>query len=148
MRQSIAGEGQLGHIKMLDDLDILLPIVALENTPGSASIFGAHFRPAECRGLAVGGEARGLSHRILKSAARTIQIPMMSRQINTLNVAAAAAVGLYAVFRGGLPASIARSSPEARRPQLLIIGGEDHFEIGSTIRSAAAFGWKTGIPSR
>src|SRR5208337_4113013 len=34
-----------------------------------------------------------------------------------------------------------RSNPSRRRPELLLIGGGDHIELGSAIRSAGAFGW-------
>jgi hypothetical protein len=37
----------------------------------------------------------------------------------------------------------------ARRPALLLLGPDDHVEAGSTIRSAAAFGWSTvGLDDR
>jgi len=35
-----------------------------------------------------------------------------------------------------------RNDPRIRRPELLLLGAGDHFELGSTIRSAAAFGWE------
>lgn len=34
-----------------------------------------------------------------------------------------------------------RSNPQKRRPELLLIAGSDHVELGSAIRSACAFGW-------
>src|SRR2546427_13146846 len=35
-----------------------------------------------------------------------------------------------------------RKDPRTRRPELFLPGAGDHFELGSTIRSAAAFGWE------
>jgi hypothetical protein len=117
------------------------PLVALENRPGSESVFGARFPSRSCRGLLVGNEARGISERLLTATNRVVHIPMASGAISTLNVAAAAAVGLYAVTTGGFRSAEVRSESDRRRPELLIVGGADAFEVGSSIRSAAAFGW-------
>ena len=66
-------------------------------------------------------------------------IPTQSRTITTLNVAAAAAVAAWYVLRGS--GSQGRTKrPESRRPALLI-AGDDHVEVGSSLRSAAAFGF-------
>jgi hypothetical protein len=60
--------------------------------------------------------------------------------VTTLNVAAAAAVAAWYVIRGsGAQARVAR--PETRRPWLLIVG-DDNVEVGSSLRSAAAFGFR------
>ena len=117
------------------------PLVALENSPESESLFGARFPQGSCLGLVVGNESRGVSKHVLAAACRIVHIPTASRTINTLNVAAAAAVGLYAVTTGGFRAANIRSDLDRRRPELLLMGGSDAFDIGSTIRSAAAFGW-------
>ncbi|MGH3489441.1 MAG: hypothetical protein ACRDP8_16245 [Actinopolymorphaceae bacterium] len=37
------------------------------------------------------------------------------------------------------------SQPRKRRPELFIVGGADHVELGSAIRSAGAFGWERAI---
>ena len=38
-----------------------------------------------------------------------------------------------------------RPDPTSRRPELSLLGPGDHFELGSTIRSAAAFGWERAL---
>ena len=70
------------------------PIIALENTSGAESLF--QFRPPDgpCA-VVVGNERKGISRHWLRRADRVVQIPAASWQINTLNVAAAAAVALY-----------------------------------------------------
>jgi hypothetical protein len=60
--------------------------------------------------------------------------------VNTLNVAAAAAVAGWFLLRGsGRQATATR--PEQRRPAVLLVG-DDHVEVGSALRSAAAFGFR------
>ena len=39
----------------------------------------------------------------------------------------------------------ARADPHRSRPELLLLGAGDHVELGSTIRSAAAFGWNRAL---
>jgi SpoU rRNA Methylase family len=121
-------------------ISALRPLIALENALGAESLFGARFPTGSCRGLVTGNEARGVSQALSSKVDRTVEIPVTSRSVNTLNVAAAAAVGLYAVTSGGFRKAQFRGGPEANRPELIIVGGTDEFEVGSTIRSAAAFG--------
>lgn len=73
----------------------------------------------------------------------SVEIPMVSRRINCLNVAAAAGVGLYYLTRGRGVRTRTGGNPEKRRPELLLVGGEDHVELGSAIRSVCAFGWRS-----
>jgi hypothetical protein len=75
-------------------------------------------------------------------ANHTVQIPLVSRMLTSLNVAAASAVALYYLSRGGGGTVHISREPQKRRPELLLIGGADHWELGSTIRSAGAFGWQ------
>jgi hypothetical protein len=114
-------------------------LIAVENTPTASSVYGR--RPARAAvTLAVGNERRGLSRRLLAAAAETMVIPTLSRTVSTLNVAAAAAVAGWYVSRGsGGQARV--SHPERRRPSVLVCGG-DHVEVGSSLRSAAAFGYR------
>jgi tRNA G18 (ribose-2'-O)-methylase SpoU len=114
-------------------------LIAVENTPEAGSVYG---RPAAQAAitLAVGNERRGISRRLLAAAAETVIIPTLSRTVTTLNVAAAAAVAGWYVSRGsGVQAR--RPHPERRRPMILI-SGADHVEVGSSLRSAAAFGYR------
>jgi hypothetical protein len=89
----------------------------------------------------VGNERRGLSYECAKLATDKVQVPMFSRRINCLNVAASSAVALY-YLRGTRVGSMAiRGEPNNRRPEVLLLGAGDHVELGSAIRSTAAFGW-------
>lgn len=118
------------------------PIVAVENGTGSTSLFGMSVKPPSV--IVVGNERRGIARDILKAARRTVHIPTAGRGVNTLNVAAAAAVALYFLtgHRGG-----GRAKPSAhlerRRPALLVMAPTDHVEAGSSLRTAAAFGWRS-----
>ncbi len=114
-------------------------LIAVENAPGARPVYGR--RPLRRHAtLAVGNERRGLSQTTLAAADETVVIPTLSRTVNTLNVAAAAAVAGWYVLRGsGAQAGAAR--PERRRPVLLLVG-DDHVEVGSSLRSAAAFGYR------
>jgi hypothetical protein len=118
-------------------------LLAAENLPGAQSAYT--FRPpaAESLALLVGNEAKGLRRRTLKQAHSVVEIPLASGQINCLNVAAAAAV-LLTYLTLPNPLRSKRSTPafvRRNRPELLLVGGGDAMELGSTIRSACAFGW-------
>jgi hypothetical protein len=114
-------------------------LIAVENTPTASSVYGR--RPARAAiTLAVGNERRGISRRLLAAAAETVAIPTLSRTVSTLNVAAAAAVAGWYVSRGS-GGQARRPHPERRRPMVLI-SGVDHVEVGSSLRSAAAFGYR------
>jgi hypothetical protein len=67
---------------------------------------------------------------------------MLSRRINCLNVAAASAVALYYLCRPPVGAMRLRNDPRSHRPDVFCVGPGDQFELGSTIRSAAALGWE------
>jgi tRNA(Leu) C34 or U34 (ribose-2'-O)-methylase TrmL len=137
------------NLARLDDVARLLGItcsqevdgrlIAVENSVNARPIYGR--RPLRERAtLALGNERRGLSVRTLERADETLVIPTESRTVRTLNVAAAAAVAGWYVLRGSGPQAHARR-PEVRRPALLIVGS-DHVEVGSSLRSAAAFGFR------
>lgn len=114
-------------------------LIAVENAPGARSVYGG--RPATSDvTLAVGNEKRGLSRGVLSSARTVVEIPTESRTVRTLNVAAAAAVAGWYVLRGSGPQAQS-TNPENRRPTVLVVG-DDHVEVGSTLRSLAAFGWQ------
>lgn len=113
-------------------------LIAVENSRGARSVYGRHPLKGAAT-IAVGNERRGISPRVLERADETLVIPTQSRTVTTLNVAAAAAVAGWYVIRGSASQAIA-ARPEHRRPALLIVG-DDHVEVGSTLRSAAAFGF-------
>lgn len=123
-----------------DEIGELHPrVVAFDNLPGAAEIYG--YQVGRDFGVMIGNERRGLSYECTKLATDKVQVPMLSRHVNCLNVAAASAVALY--YLGGTrvgPMSV-RNEPNNRRPEVLLMGVGDHLELGSSIRSAAAFGW-------
>jgi tRNA C32,U32 (ribose-2'-O)-methylase TrmJ len=120
------------------DLSIAGRLIAVENSRGARPVYGR--APLRDRAtIAVGNERRGLSRTLIERADETVVIPTQSRTVTTLNVASAAAVAGWYVLHGSGPQNLAQR-PEHRRPSVLIVG-EDHVEVGSTLRSAAAFGF-------
>lgn len=116
------------------------PVVALENVPGAADIYTCRQPIGASSALVVGNERRGVSRELLGLSDYAVQIPMQSRQLNCLNVASAAAVGLYYLTRiGGAQRPAGHSANH--RPEILLLAPTDHVELGSSIRSAGAFGW-------
>lgn len=115
-------------------------IIAFDNFPGAHDLYG--FRAGEKFAVVVGNERRGLSHELTSLATDHVQVPMISRRINCLNVAAASAVALYYLCAPPIGPMAVRKDPRGRRPELLLLGAGDHFELGSTIRSAAGLGWE------
>ncbi len=117
------------------------PLVALDNRAGAQPIYGFRPRPVQRLGLVVGNERQGVADDLLRAARYRLEIPMASRRVNTLNVAAAAAVGMYYLTQGSGGLHVA-ANPQRRRPDVLLLGAGEHVELGSAIRSAAAFGWQ------
>lgn len=117
-------------------------IVVVENGPGAVPVYGYRSPALDHLVLVVGNERTGVSGTLCRAAATVVEIPMVSRSVRCLNVAAAAAVVLYYVARGGGGAMRVRSEPNRHRPELVVMAGGDHVELGSSLRSAAAFGWR------
>jgi hypothetical protein len=117
------------------------PIVALENSDGAEDLYGFQAPPGARLALVVGNERSGISRPILDRAQRTVHIPMASPKINTVNVAAAAAIALYRMSQGGRGRLRTRPDPGRSRPEILIVEPRDPIEVGSAVRSAAALGW-------
>jgi hypothetical protein len=117
------------------------PIVALENLPHAQSVYGHRLANGSRPAMIVGNERRGIGHELQSIATQAVEIPLVSRRLNCLNVAAAAAIGLYYLSRDGGGRLAARVEPTRRRPELILVGPGDHIELGSSIRSACAFGW-------
>ena len=117
-------------------------LIAVDNTPGAESVYRAGPLHSAAT-IVVGNERCGIRPDVLRTAAKTVHIPMAGRSVNTLNVATAAAVALYYLLNahGRRPARAPRS--ESHRPTLLLAAPRDHVEAGSSLRSAAAFGWQT-----
>ncbi len=117
------------------------PIVAFDNGDGAVPLYGYQPGRLDRLALVVGNERRGISGDLVREAKRRVQVPMVSRRVNCLNVAASAAVALFYLSKGGGGKQYTRVDPHRNRPELLLVGAGDHVELGSTIRSAAAFGW-------
>jgi hypothetical protein len=116
------------------------PIIACDTLPEAVDLFGCRPAPGERPAVVVGNERLGLTHAVQARARQKVRIPMAERGIGSLNVAAAAAIALYFLSRGGGPMQ-KRRSPAAHRPDILLLGPNDHAELGCAVRSAAAFGW-------
>jgi len=114
-------------------------VVAFDNLPGAAEVYG--YQAGNDFALLVGNERRGLSYDCVKLATDKLQVPMLSRRINCLNVAAASAVALYYLCGTRVGPMAVRGEPGNRRPEVLLLGPGNHVELGSAIRSTAAFGW-------
>lgn len=113
--------------------------VAFDNLPGAAELYGYQVVPDFS--VMVGNERRGLSYECARLATDKVQVPMFSRRVNCLNVAAASAVALYYLCGTRVGPMTVRGEPNNRRPEVLLLGAGDHVELGSAIRSTAAFGW-------
>jgi len=144
--RAAAGRHTNGAISPLPTVDTatllgLRPIVAVENVHGAEPVFTSRL-PAGSPTIVVGNERRGIASDVLRAALTCVRIPLPSRSINTLNVAAAAAVALYYLLRGSPAGGTRRGAGPAQRPAVLLLGPSDHVEAGSALRSAAAFGWR------
>jgi SpoU rRNA Methylase family len=121
------------------------PIVAVDDLPGATDVHGVRLpghRPDRRPAVVVGNERRGIGGDLLAAAHQRVRIPMAAGPLNCLNVAAAAAVALYHLAGpGGAGRMASRPNPSRHRPELLLAGPRDHVEAGSSIRSAACFGW-------
>jgi tRNA G18 (ribose-2'-O)-methylase SpoU len=118
-------------------------LIACDNLPGAAEVYG--FQAGRDFAVLVGNERRGLSHEFSTLATDRVHVPMVSRRINCLNVAAASAVALYYLCGTRVGPMTLKHDPGKRRPELLLLGAGDHVELGSAIRSAAAFGWERAL---
>ena len=117
------------------------PVLTLENLDNAIDLFGFKSVLDAASALVVGNERFGISYEMSMHSNHTIQIPMTGPTVNTLNVATAAAVALYYLKDGNTRRMLVRAQPQKKRPEVLLVAGDDHVELGSTIRSAAAFGW-------
>ena len=115
-------------------------IIAFDNLPRARDLYGFH--ASHDFAVLLGNECRGLSREFASIATDRVQVPMFSRRINCLNVAAASAVALYYLCAPPVAPMAVRTDPRNRRPELLLLAPGDHFELGSTIRSAAGLGWE------
>jgi len=73
-----------------------VPVVALETTSKSVSIYQTKFARPVC--LFLGNEAQGLSREVLKAADQILEIPLLGYK-NSLNVSVALGVTLFEILR-------------------------------------------------
>jgi hypothetical protein len=114
-------------------------VIAFDNLPGAAEVYG--YQVGQEFAVMVGNERRGLSYECARLATDKVHVPMLSRRVNCLNVAAASAVALYYLGGTRVGPMTMRGEPNNRRPEVLLLGPGSHVEVGSAIRSTAAFGW-------
>ena len=130
---------------LLNSFDWLLGV---ENRQDAHNIYALKPPVLQNRALVVGNKAKGLRRRTLKQTHAVAEIPMVSQNINCLNVAAAAAIILYYLSvneqRHAPLGQSARTlnALQKARPDILLLGGHDFMELGSVVRSACAFGWE------
>jgi tRNA G18 (ribose-2'-O)-methylase SpoU len=117
-------------------------LIGFDNSAGAQAIYGFRAPPGVAGALVVGNERHGLSREMSAAVSTAVEIPMASKEINCLNVAAASGVGLYYLSRGSVGRLRTGGNPDRRRPEIMLMGGDDHVELGSAIRSACAFGWR------
>jgi SpoU rRNA Methylase family len=117
------------------------PVLALENWKNVQVLYGYELQENTRAALVAGNERQGISREVAAASTHAICIPMISKRLNCINVAAASAVGLYYLSYGFKGRMQTRSAPEKKRPEILLVGGIEHAELGSAIRSAAALGW-------
>src|SRR5262249_52601714 len=132
--------GPLSSIDLQTLSETCRPIVACDTLPDAVELFGCRLAPGTRPALVVGNERLGLTRAVQMLAHQRICIPMAAGGIDSLNVAAAAAVALYYLRCGAGPMQL-RANPAAHRPDLLLLAPSDHAGLGCAIRSAAAFGW-------
>ena len=128
-----------------EDLAACAPLIALDNVPGAQPVYGFRLPRGPRPALLAGNERQGIARDALKLASHHVLIPMSGHRLNTINVAAASAVALYYLARGGGGPLQVTPQPQKRRPELLLLGAADHVEVGSSIRSAGAFGWERAL---
>ena len=157
----VAYAGQFGEERQTADVtDANLPhadnnllngfdwLLAAENGQNAQNIYALKPPNFSNRALIVGNEAKGIRRKTLKKTQAVAEIPLVSHNINCLNVAAAAAVMLYYLGvneqqRSPLgQAGRTLNAVQKSRPDVLLLGGRDPMELGSVVRSACAFGWE------
>jgi hypothetical protein len=116
-------------------------VVACEAAKRSQSVYECA-TPRGRLAVIVGNELRGVSKRLLKKADQVVSVPMLGRGITSVNVAAAAAIALYALERDLGRKRLRASALCQRDVDVLISGPSDPSELGSLLRSAWAFGWR------
>src|SRR5947209_12396142 len=77
------------------------PVIAFDSFDDAESIYGFRMPRGEAPAVIVGNERRGIAHEMRALASHRVEIPLVSRTLNSLNVASAAAVALAYLGSGG-----------------------------------------------
>lgn len=106
------------HLRLFDAVAEIraagLPLVAVEMTPASRSLFTAELPAAAC--FVFGHEVMGVDRELLRQADAVVHLPMAGLK-NSLNVSSSFAVGLYQhLARHGLLAAEAPDLSESYLP--------------------------------
>ncbi len=117
-------------------------ILAIETGKRATDIFDFPAPRGGSTAILVGNELNGMSSGILKRADHVLSIPMYSGGLTSINVAAAAATALYLIEKDPARNRLGNPSFRPRETDLLIVSPGEPSELGSLLRSAAAFGWR------
>jgi len=117
------------------------PVLALENWKNVHVLYGYELPQQAHAAVVAGNERQGISRQVACVSTQAICIPMISKRLNCINVAAASAVALYYLCYGLRGRMQIRSEPQKKRPEIIFVAGTEHAELGSSIRSGAALGW-------
>ena len=133
-------------------------VVAFDNLPGAVEVY--NYQAGNNFAVLVGNERRGLSYDCVKLATDKVQVPMLSRRINCLNVAAASAVALYYLCGTRVGRMAVRGEPGNRRPEVLLLGPGTMWKSGaplvqlplsdgavSSLKIASRYGLVATVPS-
>jgi hypothetical protein len=115
-------------------------VVACELARGSNSVYETPL-PRGAVAVVVGNEWAGIPRMILNSADRIVNIPIETKRISSLNVAAAAAIVLWVLERDIPRRGLARCGISLKNTDVLLQAPRDPSELGSLLRSLWACGW-------
>jgi len=117
-------------------------ILACETGVKARNVF-AYPAPRGKTALVVGNERVGIPRLVLKQCSATVTIPMQSKRLSSVNVAASSAIALYVLERDlARRTGISDRHAGRRSLDLLMDAPGNPSECGSLLRSASAFGWK------
>ena len=136
-----AGGAPTGDLSLAAALDGCRRLVACETTRSSVSVYDFP-APRDRTAVIVGNEENGIPRSVLKQADAVVSIPMVPSGLSSINVAAAAAVILYALTADLARKRRVRSGLRHQDVDVLLEAPADPHELGSLLRSVYAFGWR------
>src|SRR5436309_4071404 len=81
------GNTSLQFVTADDVSDRYQPVIAFDTFDGAESIYGFRLPTGERPAVIVGNERRGIAHDMQRIASHTVHVPLVSRTLNSLNVA-------------------------------------------------------------